>query len=88
MTHPKHLLLATVLAAASTLALAQTPPAPPAAAAPGATQAAQADSGARQQRWAEAQQAYFDAHRLAERFGIFLANTIIHDDDSHDLALQ
>ena len=53
MTHPKHLLLATVLAAASTLALAQTPPAPPAAAAPGATQAAQADSGARQQRWAE-----------------------------------
>lgn len=51
MTHPKHLLLATVLAAASTLALAQTPP--PAAPAPGAAATAPADPGARQQRWAE-----------------------------------
>ncbi len=50
MTHPKHLLLAAVLATAGTLALAQTPPAP---AAPGAAQATQADPGARQQRWAE-----------------------------------
>ena len=53
MTIRKHLLLATVLAATSTLALAQTPPAPPAPGVTQTTQAAPADSGARQQRWAE-----------------------------------
>lgn len=46
----KHLFAATLLAAASTLTWAQTPPPAPGAA---AAQQAQPDAGQRQQRWAE-----------------------------------
>ena len=60
MTNRKHLLLAAVLAAASTLTLAQTPP-PPAPAPAGA----QADPGARQQRWAERRAKHLDQLKAA-----------------------
>ena len=60
MTNRKHLLLAAVLAAASTLTLAQTPP-PPAPAPAGA----QADPGARQQRWAERRARHLDQLKAA-----------------------
>ena len=52
MTTAKHLLIASLLTAASALSMAQTPPAP-ATAGPAAAASAQPDAGARQQRWAE-----------------------------------
>ena len=61
MTHPRHLLLATLLAAASTWSLAQTAPATPAPASPAATaQATPADGNARAQRWAERRAKHMD----------------------------
>ncbi len=63
MTNRKHLLLATLLATASSLTLAQTPSPPPSASA--GAQATQADPGARQQRWAERRARHLDQLKAA-----------------------
>ena len=64
MTHTRHLLLATLLATASTWSVAQTAP----AAAPGpatTAQASPADGGPRAQRWAERRAQHLDQLKAA-----------------------